>query len=104
MGKWKFSNSLRDKGQGNLPQGGIKMELLELWDLSRVPLFDMDAFGFYELARIKAFDNDISKIPGYMPIETILKYKDAEVKEISWHNCGIAVRFYKEDEDEEGIK
>jgi hypothetical protein len=77
------------------------MELLQLWDLSRVPLFDMDAPGFYELARLEAFDNDIRKIPGYMPSKTILKYKDAEVEEISWHNCGIAVRFYKGDEDEE---
>lgn len=77
------------------------MELLELWHLSRVPLFDMDAPGFYELARLEALDNDIRKIPGYMPSETILKYKDAEVKEITWHNFGIAVRFYKGDEDEE---
>ncbi len=80
------------------------MNLLELWNLSKVPLFDMDAPGFYELVRLEAFDNDISKIPGYMPIKTILKYKHAEVEDISWHNCGIAVRFYKGDEDEEGIE
>lgn len=77
------------------------MELFELWHLSRVPLFDMDAPGFNELARLEAFDMDVSKVPGYMPSETILKYKDAEVEEISWHNCGIAVSFYKGDEDEE---
>ena len=76
------------------------MELLELWALSRVPLFDMDAPGFYELARLEAFDKDISKIPGYMPSEIVVKYKDAKVKNISWHNCGIAVSFYKGDEDE----
>lgn len=75
------------------------MELLELWDLSRVPLFDMDAPGFFELARFETVE-DIRKIPGYIPSETVLKYKDAEVEEISWHNCGIAVRFYKGDEDE----
>jgi len=77
------------------------MELSELWNLSRVPLFDMDAPGFYELARSDAFDNDIRKIPGYMPGEIVMKYKDAQVDEISWHNCGIAVRFCKGDEDEE---
>lgn len=77
------------------------MNLTELYDLSRVPLFDMDAPGFYELARLDAFDNDVRKVPGYMPGETIMKYKDADVEEISWHNIGIAVRFYKGDEDEE---
>lgn len=80
------------------------MELKELWEKSRVPLFDMDAPGFYELSRLESFDMDVSKVPGYMPSEIILKYKDAEVEEISWHNCGIAVRFYKGNEDEEGIE
>ena len=75
--------------------------LREIWDLSRVPLFDMDAPGFYELAKYEAFDNNITKVPGYMSSEVIMKYGDADVEEITWHNCGIAVKFYKGDEDEE---
>ena len=75
--------------------------LREIWDLTRVPLFDMDAPGFNELARLERFDNDLRKIPGYIPGETIIKYEDADVEEIAWHNCGIAVKFYKGDEDEE---
>lgn len=76
------------------------MKLFELWNLSRVPLFDMDAPGFYELAR-ETFEMNVSKVPGYMPSTVVLQYGNAEVEEISWHNCGIAVRFYKGDEDEE---
>lgn len=75
--------------------------LKEIWDLARVPLFDMDAPGFSEFARLDSFENDFNKIPGYMPCEVIQQYGDAQIIEISWHNCGIAVRFYKDDEDEE---
>lgn len=75
--------------------------LREIWDLSRVPLFDMDAPGFYELARLEAFESNVRKIPGYISPETIMKYDDADVEEITWHNCGIAVKFYKGDEDNE---
>lgn len=75
--------------------------LENIWDLSRVPLFDMDAPGFYEFARLETFDNDFKKIPGYMPSEVVRKYADADVEEIAWHNLGIAVRFYKGDENDE---
>lgn len=76
------------------------MELMELWDKSRVPLFDMNAKGYYELARIESFDNDIRKVPGYINSDVVIKYKDADVEEITWHNCGIGVKFYKGDEDD----
>ena len=74
--------------------------LENIWDLSRVPLFDMDAPGFSEYANLRAYDDDFNRIPGYMPSEVVRKYADADVEEIAWHNLGIAVRFYKGDEDE----
>lgn len=73
--------------------------LEHIWDLSTVPLFDMDAPGFNQLARIDRYENEYNKIPGYIPAEVMRKYADCDVEEITWHNCGIAVRFYKGDED-----
>lgn len=78
--------------------------LRDLWNVTNVPLFDMSAPGFYAYARLEAFDKDFNKIPGYMPFTVVLQYGDAEVEEVSWHNCGISVKFYKGDEDEEGIE
>ena len=76
------------------------MELQELFSLSTAPLFDMDAPGFDALARLKKIDDDVRKIPGYINAKKVMKYAHADVEEISYHNLGIAVKFYKGDEDE----
>ena len=76
------------------------MTLYELWSKSRVPMFDMDAPGFNDLARIENYENDLRKIPGYITGDMLYEYRDADVDEISWHNHGIAVKFYKGDEDD----
>lgn len=72
--------------------------LMQLWDLATVPLFDMDAPGYNTFAK---FNGDFNKMPGYIPSKIAIEYADAEVEEISWHSNGIAVKFYKGDENEE---
>ena len=73
--------------------------LEQIWDLSTVPLFDMDAPGFNQLGRYES--KDITEIPGYIPSEVMRKYADCDVEEITWHNHGIAVKFWRDEDDEE---
>ena len=73
----------------------MAMTLMKLFDLVNMPLFDMDAEGFNELHRLEDFNNNVREVPAYISTDTLWKYKDAEITLISWHNCGIAVRFYK---------
>ena len=79
----------------------MAITLEQIWELSTVPLFDMGAPGFNQFAKMEHYDNNLSKIPGYIPSDMMRKYADADVMEITWHNLGIAVRFWKGDEDDE---
>ena len=78
----------------------MAITLEKIWDLSNAVLFDIDAPGFNAYARLNSFGYEFENIPGYISSEVMRKYADAEVEEISWCNLGIAVRFYKGDEDE----
>lgn len=78
------------------------MTLRELWDVSKVPLFDMDAPGYNEFAQ---FDirkgTNVGDLPGYIGVEQLQKDGNCDVDEVSWHNCGISVKLYKEDSEDE---
>ena len=80
--------------------GSFKLTLEKLWDLSSAPMFDLDHPQHMEYARFKDFDCDIDAMPDYINTDVLDKYRDADILEIAWCARGIAVKFYKGDEDE----